>query len=222
MHRPTFSDLDPWAYYERRFIQLLREALTALEDQSSSSNEPDLNRSLFNAVRCAMFEALQCGEHLPAFIPESKNPPSPSDPMRTQRENKIPDMRWVFNNPQATDEGDIFKEFVIECKRLTNPCSRYTGEYVLSGINRFIDPDWGYAQDMKSGAMVGYVQEITFDEATSNVTGRNAKESLPKLRQTERNGETSATFDQLLNRPFPINPFRLFHIWARIGPEPNP
>ena len=169
-----------------------------------------------------MFEALQRGEYLPAFTPEAKNPPSPSDPVRTQRENKMPDMRWVFNNPQATSVDDMFKEFVVECKRLTNPRSSYAREYVMSGIKRFIDSDWGYAQDMKSGAMVGYVQEISFDEATSSVATRNTQESLPKLQQTERNGEVSATFDQMLNRPFPVSPFRLFHIWARVGRELNP
>ena len=114
------------------------------------------------------------------------------------------------------------KEFVIECKRLSNPRSRFSRKYVMSGINRFIHPDWGYAQDLKSGAMVGYVQEITFDEASSHITTRTTQESLPKLNQTERDGETSATFDQWLDRPFPITPFRLFHIWARIGPEPKP
>ena len=220
--QPKLTDLDLWAYYERRFIQLLREALTAFKERPSTENEPELNRQLFFAVQDVTFKALQLGEHLPAFIPEAKNPPSPSDPKRTHRENKIPDFRWAFNDPQANKPDDMRKEFVVEAKRLTNPRSRFATGYVRCGINRFIDPDWGYAQGMRSGAMVGYVQEITFDEATSHVTGRNANESLPKLRQTERSGETSATFDQLLNRPFPINPFRLFHIWARVGSEPNP
>ena len=221
-NQPKLTDLDLWTFYEHRFIRLLHEALAALRERSPTENEPELNRQLFFAVQDVTFKASQLGEHLPAFIPEAKNPPSPSDPERTHREDKIPDFRWAFNDPQAKKSDDMRKEFVVEAKRLANPRSRFATEYVRSGINRFIDPDWGYAQDMKSGAMVGYIQEITFDDATSHVTGRNAKETLPKLRQTERNSETSATFDQLLNRPFPINPFKLFHIWARIGPEPNP
>ena len=99
--QPKLTDLDPWGDYERRFIQLLREALTALRERPSTENEPELNRQLFFAVRDVTFKASQRGEYLPAFIPEAKNPPSSSDPERTKRENKIPDFRWAFQRPAS-------------------------------------------------------------------------------------------------------------------------
>lgn len=217
---PKLSDIDLWGYYERRFLKFLSESLATMAGQSPFALEPELNDILFVAVIDAMFNDPD-RDDLPAFTPEAKNPPNRSDTDRTGREEKKPDLRWAFNDPQATNSDDWRKEFVVECKRLANPISHFAKEYVKSGIDRFVNPGWGYAQNMESGVMVGYVQEVNIRDAVTNVSRRNKERCIPEFTNDETCGEAHASFEHCLDRPFPISPFRLSHIWARIGPEPG-
>ena len=220
--QPRLTAIDLWSNHERLCTQLLREALKELADQYPNENEWDLNRLLYRAIIRASHQAAQQGEDPPAVVPEGHNPPDASDEERAERERKIPDFYWAYIDPLANDPNAASKQFVVECKRLTNPQTRYTREYVKSGIARFINLGHSYGKGMKSGAMVGYLQEIFLDDALARVNAYAESDSVPPLIMRSNSGETSAELDHDLVRCFPVSPFHLVHIWARVDPEPEP
>ena len=215
--RPQLSSLDLWDDHERLCKQLLRDALTALGDASVGADENELNRLLYRSIIRVSHSAAQSGEHIPPVVPEGKNPPAASDEERARREFKIPDFYWAFIDPLADDPDDASKQFVVECKRLTNPVTRYSQEYVRSGIARFIGLGHGYGKGMKSGAMVGYLQEVFLDDALTHVNGVAVEDNINTLALRTRDGENGAELDHSVARPIPVTPYRLTHIWSRVG-----
>ncbi len=157
---------------------------------------------------------------MPALVYEGRNPPDPADSEQTERERKIPDFYWAYYD-QYADRGDFRKSFDVECKRLTQPPSVYTRRYVKLGIARFINVEHSYGHGMASGAMVGYLQEIALDSALARVNAVAVGDAIPPLILRGRDSEASAELDQNLDRSFPRSPFRLIHIWARIGDWPS-
>ena len=219
--QPQLSSIDVWSYHERLCRRLLQEALTALVDQPPNKNENDLNRSLYLAIIRASYQAAQCGEHLPPVVPEGRNPPAASDRERAERETKIPDFYWAFIDPHASDPNDAAKQFVVECKRLTEPCAVYTREYVKSGIARFKSAGHAYGKGMPSGAMVGYLQGIALCDALKRVNAVAVNASIPPLMLQARDAETSAELTHDFVRSYPESPFHLIHLWGRVGLAPN-
>ena len=69
--------------------------------------------------------------------------------------------------------------------------------------------------------MVGYLQHIPIDDALANVNEHAARNSVAHLDPRNRNGETSAEFEHRLTRSFHESPYKLTHIWSRIGPPPT-
>ena len=219
-HQPQLSSIDLWSDHERICKELLWEALATLDDKPVDADETVLNRHLYRAIIRVSYRAAQSGEHIPPVVPEGRNPPAASDQERIEREFKIPDFYWAYIDPLADDPNDASKQFVVECKRLTNPIARYTREYVKSGIARFINVGHGYGKGMKSGAMVGYLQEVLLDETLSKVNSVTNGNSITALTVSNRNGEVGAEFQHDVVRTIPTSPFHLTHLWTRIGPEP--
>ncbi len=220
--RPQLSSIDFWDDHEQLCKQLLRDALVELGSGPIGADENDLNRLLYRAIIRVSHKAAQDGDYIPAVVPEGRNPPAASDQERAEREFKIPDFYWAYIDPHANDPDDASKQFVVECKRLVNPIARYTGEYVRSGIARFISFGHGYGKGMRSGAMVGYIQEIRLDDALMGVNGVAAGDAIAVLAVIERHGEKGAELCHQVTRPIPVSPFDLTHLWTRIGPEPTP
>ena len=220
-HQPQLSSIDLWSDHERLCISLLQQALRTLTDRSPDENEDDLNRCLYRAIIRASYEAERRGEHVPVVVPEGRNPPVSSDVERAEREFKIPDFYWAYIDPLTNDPDDASKQFVVECKRLTEPRTVYMREYVKSGIARFITVGHGYGKGVKSGAMVGYLQEVFVDDALTRVNAVVGSDSIPPLVLRKRDGEKDAEIDHDLTRPFPKTPFHLIHMWGRIGPDPS-
>ena len=199
-------------------MRTLREALEDLSEKANvDQDEPDLNRDLYRAIIRASHAASQRGDHLPPVAPEGHNPPDPSDEERATREFKIPDFYWAYLDPYVDDPDHAAKQFVVECKRLTRPHARYARKYVTSGIRRFISLDHGYGKGAASGAMVGYLQDITLADAFDRVNAVAASESIPPLTLEWRTGEDRAEFHHEFARPFALSPFRLTHVWERMG-----
>ena len=219
--RLQLSSIDLWSDHERLCKKLLWTALQELGDTPIDANENDLNRLLYRAIIRVSHKAAQDGDYIPAVVPEGRNPPVATDQERAEREFKIPDFYWAYVDPLAIDPDDASKQFVVECKRLTLPLSRYTREYVRSGVSRFINLGHGYGKGMQSGAMVGYLQDIILDNALAGVNGVATNNSIALLAVRHRDGEKGAELGQDVIRPFPVSPFRLTHIWARIGSEPD-
>ena len=219
--QPRLSSIDLWGDHERLCTELLRLALESLADQSPDTNENDLNRALYRAIIRLSHKAAHGGEYIPPVVPEGRNPPASTDLERAKREFKIPDFYWAYIDPLVDDPDDASKQFVVECKRLTNPSAHYVREYVDSGIARFINLGHGYGMGMKSGAIAGYLQDVLLDDALVRVNDVVQGNAIPSLVQTHRRGETGAEFEHIVVRAFPESPFRLIHIWGRIGPEPD-
>ena len=220
--QPLLSSIDLWAVHERLCSDLLRRALEALADRSPLANENDLNRDLYRAIIRLSHAAAQTGELVPPVVPEGRNPPSATDQERAEREFKRPDFYWAYIDPLVDDPNDASKQFVVECKRLTNPTGHYTQEYVRSGVARFVTPRHGYGMGMRSGAIAGYLQEVFLGEALIRVNDVARSNSIPPLILRRREGETTAQLHHDVSRPFPQSPFRLIHIWSRVGPSPDP
>ena len=218
--QPQLSSIDLWNDHEQLFLELLLEAVAELVGQSTEANENDLNRRLFRAIIRVSYNAARSGIDVPTVVPEGRNPPAASDKERAKREFKIPDFYWAYVDPLVDDPNQAYKQFVVECKRLTSPESTYFPAYVRSGIARFINQGHGYGQEMKSGAMVGYLQKVFVDDALTGVNGVAINDHIPPLTTKHRAGETGGEFDHDIYRSFPVSPFHLYHIWARIGPEP--
>ena len=220
--QPLLSSIDLWRNHELVCTRLLREALMMLADRSPHEDENDLNRCLYRAIIRASYEADRRGEIVPVVVPEGRNPPASSDVERAEREFKIPDFYWAYIDPHANDPNDAAKQFVVECKRLTDPRTYYTREYVKSGVKRFIDVSHGYGKGTQSGAMIGYLQMMHIDDALARVIALLYSESISPLIPRSRDGEKRAEFDHYIIHPFQGSPFRLVHIWGRIGYGPSP
>ena len=136
-HQPRLSTLGLWERHERLCMQLLREALEALDNQPPREVENNLNRLLYRAINRATQQLIQSGEHHPSVVYEGRNPPAGSDSERAEREFKIPDFYWAYVDPHASDPNYASKQFVVECKRLTRPPARYARKYMKLGLPAF-------------------------------------------------------------------------------------
>lgn len=223
MHnRVSLSSINLWEHHQELCLSMLREALQELANGDELAHEDDLNRELYFAINRVSHRLSQQGIYVPSVIYEGRNPPVRVHSTRTAREYKRPDFYWAYTDPYAADPNDTFRHFVVECKRLTEPLSAYSKEYVDSGITRFITLNHSYAWGVKSGAMVGYLQGVLIDETLTKTNDAAASSSVPSLSEKSRNDEAFAEFENNLHRLFPESPFRLIHIWARVGSTPSP
>lgn len=197
---------------------LLRRALSQIGVNSAEKTEPELNRDLYREIVRASHDAAKRGEEPPVVVPEGRNPPVGSDREQTIREFKIPDFYWAYIDHMTEDPSMAARQFVVECKRLTERSANwiFTREYVRSGIARFISNSHGYGKETPSGAMVGYLQCISLDEALREVNDIARLDSIPTLNIQARDNEVSADLDHDIVRTFPESPFHLTHVWVRV------
>ena len=106
---------------------------------------------------------------------------------------------------------------MIECKRLGKARRRdwiFNVNYSEYGIKRFCNPEWAYAKQAPSGAMLGYWQSMEGKDVLREVNEGCYRRSIPSLvfiGPLCSNGISK--FQQELARPFPISPFKLHHLW---------
>jgi hypothetical protein len=74
----------------------------------------------------------------------------------------------------------------------------------------------GYGMGSHDGAMVGYVHELSFDEARTEVDAHVAREGLPPVVEMDRQGEDCVHLTHSVDRPFEGSPFHLSHLWQRL------
>lgn len=216
MSRPRLSALPLWADREQECLEVLNEALSLLSTEpAQESDEDSINRRLMRCLDAVLHSRTRTrGTTIGPPAYESRSSPAPSDPQRTSREFKRPDFIWLWIDDLAVDPKLSRREFVVECKRLgPDPFPR---RYVTQGVRRFADPAHAYAKDMRSGAMVGYLQSISIDVATQQVNAVAATVDVPPLNCMTRNGEDSATFEHQIARPFHARLFSLTHMWVRV------
>jgi hypothetical protein len=219
MSQPRISQLNIWDKYKKRIFDLILESLSILQREPALKlDEPNLNRKLFFCFEGATYN-LKLSYHLPT--PEGKNPPHPDDEKRARREEKVPDFYWQFSDHTVIDPKRCTRRFVLECKRLGKPTSSQwilNQQYVQNGIRRFVTEEHGYGKGDDAGAMIGYVQNMEFDDILYevNVAIKTAQDSIPELSPPGPgwlvNGVSQ--LDQVLERTFLQSPYHLRHFWV--------
>jgi hypothetical protein len=222
MKQPRISSKNLWANHETRVIEVFSLALGLLQRETLlPTQENALNRKLYFCLLRAnrILQAKNRGfDYSPIY--EGNNQPVFDDETRALRENKRPDFQWGFIDNLENDPEKSAKHYIVECKRLgtsTNTTWILNKNYVLYGIDRFVKAEWGYAKSSKSGALVGYIQNMEMGEIFREVNSFAGEISFPSISPPEngwiRNGVNK--LNQRLNRSeVPPTPFDLRHIWV--------
>ncbi len=179
--RPEPDRPNSWTRFKENITNLVVEALLLLRERTDLvKDEKALNRLLFLCIVKAnhVFDL-----PLPAY--NANNPPHPEDELKAKREDQIPDLYWNLMN-HAADPDSGYRNFALECKRLGEKTSEtwiLNEQYVKGGILRFFLEEKGYGKGCETGAMVGYIQDMEFDEILSVVNYHitSYKPSIPQL-----------------------------------------
>ncbi|HKQ06806.1 MAG TPA: hypothetical protein VJ464_16850 [Blastocatellia bacterium] len=221
MNQPRLSQLDIWRNHESRVLRILFEALRILQKKKLPLSETRLNRDLYFCLLEANRKLWEAGvggfDHPPT--PEGKNPPDPDDDYEARREKMIPDFYWSFIDYLVTDPKRSGRFFFIECKRLGKPKRTdwiFNENYINHGVLRFVTEEHAYAQGEISSAMVGYVQNMEFDEILREVNETAKAVSVPILVGPIGGWQKNdiSILEHELERPFPISPLKLNHFWV--------
>ena len=216
---PKIESAKLWARRLKRCHEIICRALEILKNQTDHpDNEVDLNKKFYFCLLVATRELYPDEDCAPAS--ECNNQPDPDDLSRAARDNKRPDFQWLFLDRYEDDPNRSAKQIVVECKRLGPPTSAnwvLNVNYVKNGVTRFLDRNWAYGQRFAEGFMVGYVKDMpeseVLDEVNREILAIGAKALSPLA--TNLIGQTS--YYHTLQRPFPISPFRLLHLWIQLN-----
>ena len=205
-----------WVEREARCLSIIERALSMLrESDDLAETEVELNRLLYFYLLAASRELYP--DDVIAPIPECNNQPDPDDEARARREQKRPDFQWIYLDRYEPDPQRSSKQFVVECKRLGKPPRSdwiLNANYSDNGIRRFCEPEWGYAKQAPSGAMLGYWQSMEGKDVLREVNEGCCRRSIPNLVLVGPwSSEGVSKFEHDLERPFQISPFKLHHLW---------
>lgn len=190
----------------KMFITALQEFINdnkAYHKRDGNVSEKVLNRRLFQKIS----EVTTVGTPLI----ECPIQPSKNDEFSLPREEKKPDITLRLLDAENREHLD----YHVECKRLGTPPSQYCSAYITRGAARFIDPQYGYGCFCDLGFMIGYIQDMKFQEVFEVVNLYAVGNDIPPLELISGGNEVSlSTLEHILNRrqKFPI--FRLRHYWA--------
>ena len=190
------------------FITALREFIRDNETkpkQDGTEREKILNRRLFQKIS----EVTTVGTPLI----ECPIQPSKNDESSLPREEKKPDITLRLVDYEKREHLD----YHIECKRLDKPQSHYCSSYITNGVTRFIDPQCGYGCFCDLGFMIGYIQNLTFNNVFETVNLYAAGNNIPPLTLINGDSEVSlSTLEHILIRQQKFPRFRLRHYWAEV------
>jgi hypothetical protein len=184
--------------------------------------ENALNGKLHECLRRAAKELRSNGPYSPIGY---ECPPQPCGESEEsgRRLKACPDFAWGFVDHQEKDPLRDAREFVIECKRLRQASAgwKYNEHYVADGVCRFIDEEKKYGIGVVSGAMVGYWQSMEAEEVLREVNDSTQRCRLPALSIHQAGWQPGGTtkFEHTFDRPFPISPFTLRHLWVDVRPQ---
>jgi hypothetical protein len=215
---PRLSSIDLWESHRSRCLELLERALAHLASGQVDESEHDLNRRLYRAIGRAQWEAARAGEgSIPVPAYEARNAPIGSDTEFDPREHKIPDFQWAYIDHLAPIPEAAIRFFTVECKRLRIATSSWDffAQYVEQGVLRFLTPAHSYGKDTPAGAMVGYLQRISAEDAQKEVDAVLGAKDLPVLALRRDAEPGPSERDHVLTRPFSNSPFLLTHLWIR-------
>lgn len=220
MARPLITKTDIWKEIVIQSVEVFNDALLELRNKGHlPDSETLLNRELDFCLLESIRKKAEEGKVIDiAPMIDARNQPDPDDPPGAIREKKFPDFSIPYIDHAEPDARKSRRVFVIECKRLGKPVRSdwvFNENYVHHGIRRFITMEHGYAKNERFGAMVGYIQSMDFDDILAEVNAAADNATIPKLQKPGNgwNEKGTSHMDQTLNRPFPISPFQLSHLW---------
>lgn len=213
MSQPLLSHLDLWSRHERRVLEVLVDALSLLQTEADlERSEVVLNRKLYfcllNANRRRWQESRDGFDHPPVW--EGKNSPDLDDERPAKRENKIPDFCWSIIDHAAEDPRRGAHYFVIECKRLGSPSRAdwiLNENYIQHGVLRFVRPEYGYAKNEASAAMVGYIESMEPDDILADVNTAALSAAIGAIARPNAGWQVDGVS-------------RIVHQVTRLSPEP--
>lgn len=208
-----FGRLNLLADYEEMLINIVIEALQLLQDNDSSENETSLNRKLYQCIIRTYSLRSARGEDIPESAPafDAPNPPMTAAPIASEKTR--PDLRWDLVD-HLQDPASV-RSYAVECKRLRTPSHGriFTSEYALNGVARFVKDDHQYGENMASGVMVGYWQEMSREALLAEINDALADLDLPELIFDDAAARLLHQASQQLARGFTISPYTLRHLW---------
>lgn len=214
-----------WDQQQNLFLEAFELALQKLRSKEDlPQQEIELNRVLYGLLKEAVHELdpEDTYYHTP-ILPEACNPPDPDDEIRSKREWKRPDFQWGYRDTHAEQIGAqyMWRSFVAECKRLGHPQRRdwiLNKNYIVNGVNRFIEEEHGYGKSTASGLMIGYIQTMELSEVLADVNQFGQSNSVPEIMLSSEGWQVEGVsyLNHQFDRPFPISPFELLHLWADI------
>jgi hypothetical protein len=214
--QPRLSQIPLWERHVDLVLAVLRDALHILSKRWPTGTEIERNRILAECLLFAIRDRYSAGLSTidsPLFN-EAPNQPAP-ETAGESAERKIPDFQHAYIDHLAPDPLYSSRSFVIECKRLGEATSagwKLNENYVDNGIMRFVDPAFRYGNNVKSGAMVGYVDGMSFFSILEAVNVKADARGLPLLLQSVQTHPLNELHHQL-DRAFPESPFGLAHLW---------
>jgi len=215
---PNLPSLNAWNRRIKRFLAILNRALELLQmEKDLPTAEIGLNRRLYFCLLQATRELYPREELAPAL--DCNDQPDPDDEARTTREDKRPDFQWVYIDRYEPDPLRCCRQFVVECKRLGSPPRSnwiLNVNYVDHGVWRFVALEWGYAKGFPAAAMVGYWQSMAPADILREVNDTSRKRGLSPLSLGRRGWQVGgiSRLDHKCERPFPVSPLLIYHLWA--------
>jgi hypothetical protein len=216
-----------WERHEKLILDIFLKALLKLRDkESTQEDEPTLNEQLYIHVR-SVYLGLSYKQRPLSFVKRnSEIPPRNMDEVGKPWTKKKPDFQWELINNNETDSQKAIKEYAIECKRLREKLNKgrnFINEYVVKGIIRYISREHRYGIGTKSGAMIGYIQNMEYEEALKRINSviREVREyRIPEIAFANVNpnglgGVRKGNHTLTRNEISPYN-FDLRHIWVEL------
>jgi len=234
---------DMWLNHEERVIEAILEGLVILKSEEpltrlktitldaedNRSIEDKINRELVFCLRRANARLLRKERGIksdPQY--EQRGQPNEQDLSPPPADYTRVDIRWgYFDKLTAMNtEQQGEKYFCIECKRLGSPTSpgwKLNPNYVHHGIVRFVSDGHRYGQHTQSGAMIGYLEDMTREDVFQEVNAaiEQVKQTLSprtkisplSLPQGDWPDKATNRLTHQLERLFPKSPFTLWHFW---------
>ncbi len=227
---------------EERILQAIANGLAILRsEQGLGLIDEEIrgqdNRKIEDRVSRALCRCLEQAQHdlkrrgqglMGTLFWQLPIQPNPNVSYEKHEEN-IPDFSWqiidvAYNKEQSQLPLNFY--FHIECKRLGSPTSsswKLNPNYVNHGILRFVAESHRYGQHAQSGAMIGYLEDMTCDaihqevnatlEAVRQTLSPPSKISPLSLSPDGWQDNATSRLTHQLERSFPKSPFTLWHFW---------
>lgn len=226
---------DSGALWERHVVMVLRVLIGALQELRRGTDLPrdeeKLDRHLYLRAK-DHYAALSPARRPQSFnlAAKGENVPQGDADLDEEYVQKRPDFKWRMQNDLAKTSSDLTMDFDVESKRLGKPTSAnwvLNREYVTNGILRFVRTSHRYGNGVNAGAMIGYIQTMSPNEAHADVNRYideareamdQARETTPDLSQIPQDvtalDGVHAACQRLSRREFDESEFDLHHLWV--------